>query len=426
MASKSNRSAARLPRQLFGPSKPFVALWTASTASNLADGFFKLALPLYAATLTKSPSQVVGVMTALTLPWLLFSLPVGSLADRLDRRLLMTGAHLLRVAVLVTFVVLMLSAKVPLLPLYVIAFALGVAEVVADTAAAAILPAVVEPEELEEANARLVGSLTVGDGFIGPALGGVLFALSMAAPFAVSASLYLAAAGALLYLQGTFRAARAAGRVQLSEVFEGLTFLWRHGLLRTLAILVTVMNVCWSAWFTLMPLHAVVPGPLGLDAPQYGLLLMCLGVGGLLGTLLAVPAQHLLGQRWAIGADILGTMMMLLVPALFLNPWLIGVAALLGGVGSTMWGIVVSSVRQRAVPNALLGRVSATLRLFGYGAYPLGAVLAGTLAELAGIRTVFALCALLTFTLFVPFFLSVTNRALAEAQASEGAGEYVA
>lgn len=426
MARKSDRSAARLPRRLFGPSKTFVVLWTASTASNLADGFLKLALPLYAATLTTSPSQVAGVMTALTLPWLLFSLPVGSLVDRLDRRLLMTGAHFLRVAVLAGFVVLMLSAQVPLLPLYIVAFALGVAEVVADTAAAAILPAVVEPEELEAANARLVGSLTVGNEFVGPALGGVLFALSIAAPFGMSAALYLAAAGTLFLLRGTFRAARAPGRAQPSEVFEGLTFLWRHDLLRTLAILVMVMNVCWSAWLTLMPLYAVAPGPLKLGAPQYGLLLTCVGVGGVLGTLLAVPAQRLLGQRWAIGADILGTMTMLLVPALFLNPGLIGVAALLGGMGSTMWGIVVSSVRQRAVPDALLGRVSAALRLFGYGAYPLGAVFAGTLAELAGIRTVFALSALLTLTLFVPFFLSVTNRALAEAQASEGTGRYVA
>lgn len=420
MARESDRPAERWSRRFLGPSKPFVALWSAATASNLADGFFKLALPLYTATLTESPAQVAGVMTALTLPWLLFSLPVGSLVDRLDRRSLIAAAHLLRVMVLTGFVVLMLNAQVPLLLLYTVAFALGVAEVGADTAASAILPSVVKLEDLEEANARLVGSVTVGNEFIGPALGGVLFALSIAAPFGVSAALYLVAVGALFCLRGSFRAVRAASRARSGEVFEGLTFLWRHDLLRTLAILVTVMNVCWSAWLTLMPLYAVAPGPLGLSVPQYGLLLTCLGVGGVLGTVVAVPAQRLLGQRWAIGADILGTLVMLLIPAFFLNSWLIGVAALLGGAGSTMWGIMVSSVRQRAVPDALLGRVSAALRLFGYGAYPLGAALAGILGELAGIRMVFALCVLLTSVLFVPFFLGVTNRALAEAQVPKG------
>lgn len=423
MARKPKDFATRLAR-LFVFSRPFVALWTASTASNLADGFFKLALPLYAATRAQSPSQVAGVMTALTLPWLLFSLPIGSLVDRLDRRLLMTGAHLLRALVLAGVVVFMLNTQVTLLPLYIVAFTLGIAEVVADTAVSAVLPSVVELEELEAANARLVGSVTVGNEFVGPALGGVLFTVSIAAPFGVSAALYLVAAGALFHMRGSFRALRDAGQVQLNEVFEGLTFLWRHRLLRTLAILVMVMNLCWAAWLTLMPLYAVAPGPLRLSASQYGLLLTCLGVGGVLGTLLAVPIQRLLGQRWAIGADILGTMVMLLAPALFLNPWLIGVAALLGGAGSTMWGIVVSSVRQRVVPNALLGRVSAALRLFGYGAYPIGAAFAGMLAELAGIRAVFALCTLLTFSLFIPFLLGVTNRTLAEARGPKGAHEH--
>lgn len=424
--AKVFKPAIRLWRQIFGSSRPFAALWTASTASNLADGLFKLALPLYAATRAQSPSQVAGVMTALTLPWLLFSLPIGSLADRLDRRLLMVGAHLLRASVLAAFIMFILNTQAALLPLYIVAFTLGVAEVVADTAASALLPSVVEPGKLEVANARLVGSVTIGNEFVGPALGGVLFALSIAAPFGTSAALYLGAAGALFYLRGSFRAVREAGHVQFSEVFEGLTFLWHHRLLRILAILVMGMNLCWAAWLTLMPLYAVAPGPLRLSVPQYGLLLTCLGVGGVLGTLLAVPAQRLVGQRWVIGADILGTIVMLLAPALFLNPWLIGVAALVGGAGSTMWGIVVSSVRQRVVPNAVLGRVSAALRLFGYGAYPLGAALAGTLAERVGIQGVFVLCALLSFALLIPFLLGVTNRTLAEAQTSEGAHQHAA
>jgi MFS family permease len=402
-------------RHLPGSSGAFAALWFASTGSNLADGLFRLALPLFAATLTRTPGQVAGVMTALTLPWLLLALPAGSLADRLDRRLLVIAAQLLRAALLIILVGLVLGTETPALLLYALAFALGSAEVVADTAAAALVPAVAGPDALEEANARLVGSLTAGNEFAGPALGGMLFTLSAAAPFGVSAGLCLASAAALTRLRGSFRPVRTAARNWCSEILEGLTFLWRHGLLRTLALLVLVMNFCWAAWLTLMPLHAVSSEALNLTAAGYGLLLACLGAGGILGTLLVLPARRLLGQRRTLGIDLLGTLVMLLMPALTANPWLIGLAALAGGAGSTMWSVLVSSIRQRTVSDALQGRVGAALRLFGFGAFPLGAATAGIVAEITGIRMVFLICSFLVLSLFLPFIRGVTEAELAKA-----------
>lgn len=408
----------------------FGALWTSSTASNLADGVFKLALPLYVATMTTSPAQVATAMAAFSAPWLLLSIPVGQMVDAMDRRRLMVVANVVRVLVLVSLLGLQLLGSLPIAVLYLLAFALGAAEVVADTAASAVLPAVVEREQLEAANSRIVGAHTVGNEFVGPALGGLLFTLGLTAPVAASAALYLVAAGSLLFLKGSFR---AAGRLvrdrpgedgflhargsRRTELLEGMAFLLRHRLLLTLTVLVTVMNVCWSAWLTLMPLYAVAPGPVGLSPEHYGLLLACLGVGGVLGTLLTVPLQRRIGSRWVIGIDIVGTAVLLAAPALWPAPWPIAAAAVIGGAGGTMWSILVSAFRQRIVPDALLGRVGAALRLFAYGSFPLGALLAGALAEVYGLRAVLLSGAVVAAALLIPFWTLVSEEALAEGDA---------
>ena len=171
-----------------------------------------------------------------------------------------------------------------------------------------------------------------------------------------------------------------------------------------------------SAWGSIMVLYVISPGPGGLSEIGYGVMLTSIGIGGLVGTLLAVPLVKRFGRRWAIGADILGTFVMLAVPALTPNAWAIGAAAVIGGIGGAMWSIVVSSIRQQIVPDDMMGRSSGVFRLFGYGALPLGSALAGFVAEGLGIPAVFALCAALTLLLFVPFFRSITSAALANSR----------
>lgn len=395
----------------------FGALWTAATASNLADGLVQLVLPLYAARLTASPGLVAGVAVATTLPWLVFALPAGALADRLDRRYLMVRANLLRALALGLLALAAALGAAGLPALYAAALALGVAETIADTAAQTILPAVVATDRLEGANARLLGAQTVANGFVGPPLGGALAAAGVALALGLGAGLYLAAGALLLLLRGGFRPPPTDGGRLSTEILAGLRFLWGHALLRTLALFVFVMNVGWGAWLAVLVLYAVEPGPMGLSPFGYGLLLTGLGIGGVAGSLLAGPAIRLLGRRWAIGVDVLGTVTMLAAPAVTANPWAVGAAAVIGGVGSTMWGVVVTSIRQQAVPDALLGRVSAAFRLFGFGGPTLGAALAGLLGEVVGLRAVFAAGALLNVCLLIPFFGVVSDRALATARA---------
>jgi MFS family permease len=411
----SNRLARWMPTQRVQISS-FWALWSATAASNLANGIFKLALPLLATRLTESPSLVAGVAFAVRLPWLLFALSAGALADRLDRRRMMIGANAARVVVLTGLVVVILTSAISLPIIYLAALLLGIAETLADTAGSTLLPAVVETKDLERANAYLTGVTTVTNEFIGPPLGGVLTAISLALAFATSSALYLAAAGAILLMTGSFRPAVTRQARMLPDLMSGLRFVWNDRLLRSLAIIVAVMNLGWSAWASIMVLYVIAPGPGGLSEFGYGVMLTSIGIGGLVGTIIAVPFVNRFGRRWAIGADIAGTFLMLAVPALTANVWAIGAAAVIGGVGGAMWGIVVSSIRQQIVPDEMLGRTSGVFRLFGYGALPLGAALAGFIAEASSIPLVFLLCALLTLLLFVPFFRSITSAALSAAR----------
>jgi MFS family permease len=329
---------------------------------------------------------------------------------------MMLTANLLRVGgvALLTAAVALGVASLPVL--YLVAFLMGIAEVAADTAAQALLPAVVAPQQLEGANARLVGAQTVANAFAGPALGGALAGLAVWLALGTSGGFYAVAAIGLARLRGSYRPQPSGRQRRLgAEVAEGLRFLLRHRLLRTLAVIVFVMNLGWASWLAVLVLYAVRPGPMGLSPFGFGLLFTAIGAGGVVGTLITAPALRLLGRRWAIGADILGTVAMMATPAFTANRWAVGAAAFVGGVGATMWTVLVTSLRQQAVPDRLLGRVSSTFRLCSLGAAPVGSALAGVIAQVADVRAVFAAAAVLSALLLVPFFTVITNRAVAAA-----------
>jgi MFS family permease len=390
----------------------FWILWAATTLTNLADGIFKLALPLAAVRLTDSPALVAGVACAIRLPWLLFALLSGVVVDRIDRRHTMFAANLTRFLLLALMVSMILGGMLSIPMLYLFALLLGINETLNDTASVSLLPTLVEKEHLERANARLVGAITVTNEFIGPPLGGFLAGISLVLAFATSSMLYLGAAFALFLMAGSFRVPRTDTPALWSELALGLHYVWGNALLRTLAIVVAVMNLCWSAWLSVIVLYVVSPGPGGLSETGYGFMLTSIGIGGFVGVMITVPVVQRFGRRTAIGADILGTFLMLAAPAITANVWLISGAAFIGGIGGSLWSIVVSSVRQQMVPDHMQGKTAGVYRLFGYGALPIGAAFAGVVAEKISIPAVFALCAVLTALLLIPFNRVLTSEAL--------------
>jgi MFS family permease len=400
---------------------PFWRLWSASSLSNLADGLVKIALPLVAVTLTDSPALVAGVTLAVTLPWLLFALPAGALADRVDRRLAMVTANVVRaaaVAVLaVTLVLGLESSPAATWALYAVALLLGTAETVYDTCAQSILPQVVSRDLLPRANGRLIAAELTANEFVGPPLGGLLVAAGVAAAFATPAALWAAAVGALLLLRGNFAVPRTEERATVrADVAEGLRYLWRHRLLRTLAAMTGLSNLATNATFAVFVLYAVGPdSAMGLTEVGYGLLFATIAAGSLIGALLADPVIRRLGRSRSLFLGILGGVGTVGVAAVTTIPLVIAAAFLLGGLTNSLWNVVAVSLRQRITPDRILGRINSSYRLVAWGTRPLGAAAGGVLGELLGLRAVFAIAAALILATLIGM-TQVTDTAISSAE----------
>jgi MFS family permease len=394
----------------------FWKIWSANSFSNLGDGLYQVTLPLLAAQLTRSPSLIAALGVMSSLPWLIFALQAGSIVDRSDRRKVMmwvNGGRLLILALL-TLAVMTGSASLPML--YVAALLLGVGETLVDTALTSIVPSVVPKDRLTRANARLTAAQTITNTFIGPPLAGYLAGLGFAIATGSSTLMYLMAAFALVLMRGTFHVSSEneahSDKQFWRHVTEGLRFLWKDRLIRDLTLFTASMNLFWSGWGALIVLFAVRPGPMGLSEFEYGIFLTAMAIGGLLGSVVCERLQKSLGTRNALALDFVGTILLVGVPALTTNPFAVGAAAFFAGLGATVWVILVASLRQRLVPGELLGRVYSASRFVSWGIGPIGAMLAGFVAEIWGIRTMFAIGGIVSIGLLLLFLSLVSPRVL--------------
>ena len=402
------------PRQPLGSG--YWRLWASSGLSNLADGIVKVALPLVAIQFTRSPTLIAGVTFAVTLPWLLFALPAGALADRLDRRRAMVGANCVRALLLAVLGCAVVVDVGSIWVLYVVALGVGVAETIYDTSAQSILPQVVRSDELSRANGRLYAAELTANQFVGPPLAGFLVATGAAVAFAAPVALWAVAVVALLFVRGSFRIERARRASLRADIAEGLRFLWRHRLLRTFAVMTGVVNAATSATGAIFVLYAIGPtSPMGLSQQAYGVLLAAVAVGSLVGSFVAEPVTRMLGRARTLALTVATAALMVGVPAVTTNPFVIGAVYFVAGLGLVIWNVIVVSLRQSVTPNRLLGRVNSGYRLVAWGAMPLGAAIGGVLAQLLGLRAVFVTMALLTLTLFAAMTI-VTDDRMAEAE----------
>jgi MFS family permease len=391
-------------------------LWTADSVSNLADGVLKVALPLIALGYTRSPGQIAGLSFAFSLPWLLFALPAGALVDRADRLHALLAANAVRAVILIPVVAALAFHKGEILALYAVAFCAGSAETVYGTAAQSIVPQLVAREKLPRANGRLFAAELAANEFLGPPLAGLLVAAGATFALASPLGLWIIALGAALTLRGDFRVRNPERRTLRAEVAEGLRFVWHNQLLRTVAMMTAAYNFATSAMLAVLVIYAVGAGSaMGLSQQAYGLLLAAIAAGSVAGAFIAEPVARRLGRTRALALAIPGGALLVSIPAITTNPYLIGAGFFLGGNAVTIWNVVTVSLRQRLTPDRLLGRVNSAYRLLAWGVMPLGAVVAGTLAQLVGVRAVFAITAAVVLTMLTGLRMT-TDRRMAEAE----------
>jgi MFS family permease len=391
MTQTATRPPARLGRDYW-------RLWWANAISSTGDGAFVAALPLLAVTITRDP-RLVSVVTAATyLPWLLLSLPAGAVVDRYDRATLMWRAQAVQAAVVTIIAVLVVVHQASIEVLAAGGLLLGSAEVIFSNAAQSILPALVPPELLPKANGSQQVSLTVGESFLGPPAGSLLFAAAAVLPFGLDAASFAGSAALLARLPRTGDAAENAENAERprirAQVAEGLRWLARHRLLRVIAVLLGIYNFANQMGQAILVLLATQT--LHVSIRGYGLLLAASAVGSVVGGLV----NPILTRR-------IGMLPSLVLPALLtaaafvgigLAPGPVVVAALLAcqGFAAAMWNVVTVSLRQRVVPGQLLGRVNSVYRMLGWGLMPLGALAGGFVAHAAGLRAPYIVAGLLT------------------------------
>ena len=394
-------------------------LWTSSAFANLGDGIFQVAVALLAVKLTRSPALVAGVALAARLPWLILALPAGALADRLDRRQTMLRANVARVALIGALAAAIAADAATIWMLYAVALALGIAEVLFDTSSQTMMPAVVEKDDLSSANGRLFAVEMVMNQFIGPPIGGLLIAASAALAVAAGAGLYALAALALAFLPGAYRSVRSGPPTRLrADIAEGVRYLMRHRILRTLGLLLGAQNLLFTAQGALFILYATSDRfGLGLSEAGVGVLMAVSAFGGFVGSFAAGPVEKRLGRTTVLSLSLVLGAIVLATPGLTRNVVIVAVASVLTAAG-VMWNVITVSLRQRIIPDHLLGRVNSAYRLLGWGSMPIGAALGGATAEVIGVRPVFLLCGAITLLLIIPLRAVITDAGIAEAEAA--------
>lgn len=358
-------------------------LVSASAVSNLGDGVSALAFPWLASLITRDPLLISLTAVAARLPWFLFTLPAGVWTDRIDRRSLMVRADLFRMVVTLGVVVMVLAAPPPvgspamaIAALCAVAFLLGSAEVLRDNAAQTVLPAVVAREDLESANGQMWSIETIAGHFIGPPLAGVLIALALPVPFGFDA-LTFALAAALVWLMVVPVRVAPARRSFRVELVEGLRWIWAHVLIWRLAIMLGVINACFMASVTMLVLFS--QDVLGLGSVGYGLLLTAGAFGGVTGGIVAPRLARWLGGTVSLRIALAAMAVSLALTGAATAPWFVALALFTESAAGMLWNVVTVSLRQRTIPDDLLGRVNSVYRFFGWGMMPLGALAGGIL-----------------------------------------------
>jgi MFS family permease len=363
-------------------------LLASSWMSNAGDGLALAAGPLLVAT--ESDNAILVAMAGLLqrLPWLVFGLYAGAVADRLDRRLMVVVCDGLRAIVLALLSLTIIGGVVDITVVLVAMFLMGVAEVFADTATRTLLPMVVERDDLGIGNARLQTGFITMNQLVGPALGAFLFATGMAVPFLTQA--VCVGLGVVLVSRiGTPRGGVAAqGRRHLRrDIAEGIRWLFNHPAVRTLAVVMFSFNIAFGTAWSILVLYAT--RHLGMSEVGYGFLSTAAAVGGLVSTS---------GYGWLERHVPLATLMrtcltleVLLYLALALNTSQSVAILLMFGFGAYafVWGTLAQSVRQRATPAEFQGRVGSAYSVGLYGGLVIGLGLGGVIAHVWGLTAPF-------------------------------------
>ena len=400
--------------------KNYWRLWFAHGVSNLGDGVSQVAYPWLASAVTRSPLLIASVAVASRLPWLVFTLPAGVITDRFDRRKIIIAMDLTRAA-LALLVAVAVTFEVDNLPalntvgsgidlatnwflytvLVVTALLFGCAEVLRDNSAQTLMPDVVEADQLESANGKLWSLEFITNSFIGPPLGSFLIGLLVFLPFYFDAATFFVSAALIATLATTARPVKVVDEKKSlnfkAEIKEGFAWLWKHDLLRPMAIILGSLNALGAITAATFILFA--QEILNTSVFIFAILGTAGAVGGTIGGVLGPKISAKLGSGPSLYLTLLSTPVISLIIGLNTSWQVFWVLSAVGTCFAVLWNVITVSLRQSIIPSHLLGRVNSVYRFFAWGSLPIGTLIGGALVDLV------ELGADRQFALRLPYFL---------------------
>jgi MFS family permease len=371
--------------------RDFLLLWSGQSVSALGSGISSLALPLLILALTGSPTIAGLVSGAGSLIYFILTLPAGALADRWDRKRVMILCNALLGLNMASIPVALLIGRLTITQLFINSLVSGACTIFLYVAEKASLPRVVTKQQLPKAMAQYEASES-GIELISPSLGGILYSIARAFPFVADAVSYLLLTGALFFIRKEFQQERSDTRQRLfSEIREGIVWLWRHPLLRTMTLLM-------AGYFFVLALGdelplIVVAQSHGATPAIIGLIFAAGGIGGLVGAFCAPWLQ----KRYRVGRITIavhwGFALLWPLYALAPNVLLLGVLGIVVGFIDQIHDVIWISYRVGLIPDALQGRVTSTYRLISRSLRPLGLALSGICIQRIGAPQTFLVAA---------------------------------
>ena len=368
----------------------FLTLWTGQAFSQFGAQVFELALPVLAVLLLHATEAQVGYLNAAAMAaFLVVGLPAGAWIDRLRKRRVMIWADGIRALALAAIPLLHLFGHLEMWHLYVVALIVGVATVFFDVSYQSIVPSLVRPDQIAEANGKLESTNQIA-GLAGPAIGGGIVAL-LSAPLAVltTVATYVISLVALSFTRDHEVLRAPEDRAPLHrEIAEGLRWVFGNPLLRRIVATTAISNLFSTLMFTLVPIFYL--RILGFSPAVMGLLFSLGAVGGLLGAMLTPRITARIGEARAIPVSAIAfSLAVVPLPLAALLPQSAAFALLVIQSFTMSFAVLVYNItqvtfRQRITPPRLLGRMNASIRFCVWGVMPLAALAAGWLGTWIG------------------------------------------
>ena len=347
-------------------------LWIAHSTSNLGDGVSSVAYPWLASAVTRSPLLIATVAVVSRLPWLVFTLPAGVITDRFDRKKIIVAMDVSRgiLALAVAIAVMSQSSSLPSLDdvatnsaaqtqwfLYVVlvvtALLFGCAEVLRDNSAQTLLPSVVKDEQLESANGKLWSAEFVMNSFIGPPLGSFILGIAIFMPFYIDATTFFISAGLIATLVPSLRPVENLKKSEKlnfrAEIKEGFGWLWRHELLRPMAIILGALNGIGALTAAVFILFA--QEILNTSVFVFALLGTAGAIGGTLGGILGPKISARIGSGPSLFLVLISGPITSVILGLTSSWQIFWILSALTTVFAVLWNVITVSLRQSIIPT---------------------------------------------------------------------------